>query len=220
MKSLIKYQVPVDYLHDSKITDCDKSTKISMAKFEQPIFDPFLSVKKTNSKVLPFIFFNHIEMNYAVKLGENSIDRDYSLFFNESFAIESQRIGCYSLTDKPIENDYTLEIVYDSCKTISKYQKSSTILFLIFAYSMSSQEFGFPAQTELSVRVTLRKGDKMIFEKSYRIKKMQPFIPSDNKNINVMHLDFVSNMAESLSLGTKECIEQIIQDINLMIVIQ
>jgi hypothetical protein len=33
----------------------------------------------------------------------------------------------------------------------------------------------------------------------------------------LIHSDFVANMAESLSLSTKECIEQIIIDINQVI---
>ncbi|MDR2026951.1 MAG: hypothetical protein LBQ01_05240 [Prevotellaceae bacterium] len=214
MKSLRENRVPVDYLHDSKIADCDRSDGIALTAFDGHAFDTDLSVTKINGEVFPFLFYNYIEKNFAVKLGQMSLDRDYSDFFKESFAIESGRTGCYSLVDEPAENDYTLEIVYDTCITVSKYHQNTTIIFLIFTYSIYSQEVGFPAQTDLSVHVTLRKGDEIILDNKYFINKTLPPIPSDNMNINKMRFDFVSNMAESLSLGTKECIEQIIDDIN------
>jgi hypothetical protein len=217
MKSLNKHHVPVDYLHDSKIADCDKSDKISIKAFDGRVFDSTLSVAKTGSKILPFFFYNYTEVNFAVRLGQTSIDRDYSNFFRESFAIESQRMGCYSLTDDPAENDYTLEIVYNGCKTESKYQKNSTTLFLWFMYITNSKEIGFPATADLSIHAILRKGEETVLDKIYFINKTLPAIPSNDMDINSIQYGFVSNMAEVLSLGTKEGIEQIIEDINSII---
>jgi hypothetical protein len=217
MKTFSKYQIPVGYLYDSEIADCDTLVRIFVKIPDEQVLGEDLSVTRIKSKILPFIFFNHVETSYAMQLGEMSIDRDYCDFFRESFTEESRRTGCYSLTDEPAGEDYTLEIVFDSCKTVSKYQETSTVIILIMSYSMYFQETGFPAQTSLSVSATLRKDDEVIFTKNYFIENTQPFLPVNNRNMDRMRLDFVTNMAESLSLGTKECVEQIIQDVNSMI---
>jgi hypothetical protein len=79
---------------------------------------------------------------------------------------------------------------------------------------MNFQEIGFPAETNLVLNVKLKKENNLIFEKKYTIEKTQPFINRPALNVNKLRSDFVTNMAESLSLSTKESIELIITDIN------
>ena len=57
LKSLNKYQVPLDYLHDSKINECDKSTSIAFIKCENQVLDAATSVSKINYKIFPFILY-------------------------------------------------------------------------------------------------------------------------------------------------------------------
>ena len=217
LKSLSKYQVPLDYLHDSRINDCDKTTGITFAKFDNQVFDTSTSVTKINQRILPFIFYNYTEVNLAVKLGQSSLEQNYSDFFKNAFIAESQRTGCYSLTDDPTNSKYTIEIIFDTCNVNSKYQRSSTVLFLLFAYSMHFQERGFPAETNLALNVRLKKENELIFEERYSVNNVQPFLNIPTPNVNRLRSNFVTNMAESLSLGTKESIEQIITDINQVI---
>ncbi|MDR2906445.1 MAG: hypothetical protein LBU91_00435, partial [Bacteroidales bacterium] len=116
MKSLNKYQVPLDYLHDSKINECDKSATVSFASFDNSILDSSTSVYKINQKILPFIFYNYTEVNLGVKLGQSSLEQNYSDFYRKSFITESQRAGCYSLTENTTDSKYMVEISFDSCK--------------------------------------------------------------------------------------------------------
>ena len=217
LKSLNKYQAHLDYLHDSKINDCDKSRTIALVGFDNQVFDSTTSVSRINHKVLPFIIYNYEESNFAIKLGQNSLEQNYSDFFYESFSAESQRTGCYTLTNNRNDAEYTLEIYSDTCIINSKYQRSNTILFFLFAYSMRFQELGFPAETDLVLTAKLKKSNNLIFEHKYSINKTQPFINAQTRDVNRLHSDFVTNMAESLSLSTKDCIEKIIIDINQVI---
>ena len=217
LKSLNKYRAPLEYLHDRKINECDKSTRVSLAVFDNQVLDSLTSVSKINHKVLPFLIYNYEEINLAVNLGQSSLEQSYYEFFKQSFAVESQRTGCYSLTDNPTDSEYTIEIVFDTCKINSKYQRNSTVLFFLIAYSMSFQEIGFPAKTNLVLNLKVKKADNLIFEKTYSIDKEQPFINARMQDVNKLRSDFVTNMAESLSLSTKDCIEQIIFDINQVI---
>ena len=217
LKSLNKYRAPLEYLHDRKINECEKSTGISLVVFDNQTIDSLTSVSKINHKVLPFLIYNYEEINLAVNLGQSSLEQSYYEFFKQSFAVESQRTGCYSLTDNPTDSEYTIEIVFDTCKINSKYQRNSTVLFFLIAYSMSFQEIGFPAKTNLVLNLKVKKADNLIFEKTYSIDKEQPFINARMQDVNKLRSDFVTNMAESLSLSTKDCIEQIIFDINQVI---
>jgi len=214
LKSLSKYQVPLDYLHDSKMKECDRSINLAFGDFDNNILDSVTTVTKINHKLLPFLIYNYEEINLAVNLGQNSLEKNYTDFLKESFAVESQRTGCYTLRNNVPDAEYTIEIVYDTCKVSSKYQRNSTVLFLFFAYSMSFQEIGFPAKTSLDFTLRLKKEDNLFFEKKYFIRRTQPFIYTLTRDVNKLRSDFMTNMAESLSLSTKESIEKIINDVN------
>ena len=150
-----------------------------------------------------------------VKLGQNSIQQQYNDFFTTSFIDESKRTGNFAITNNQSNDSiYTLDISIDTCITNSKYQKSSTIIFLFFAYSMSYLEMGFPAETNLYMSTTLKKGNSIISEKKYSIKRTQPFLQSRNADVNKLQSEFIANMVESLSLSTKQCIGEMIADIN------
>lgn len=213
-KSLGKFDAPIGYLHDSKITDCPKTDSLVVWLDSQSL-DSITNVSKINTKVLPFLVFNYSEVNMKVKLGQSSIQQKYHDFFASSLADECKRTGCFAISDKePTDSYYTLDITIDTCSTNSKYQRSTTVLFLFFAYSYSFQEAGFPAETLLKVSARLKKGNNLIAEKSYVINRTQPFITNPNRNMNNLRADFTANMVESLSLSTKQCIEEIINDVN------
>jgi len=150
-----------------------------------------------------------------VKLGQSSIQEDYTDFFTGSLTDESKRSGCFSVTDQiPNDSVYTLDLTIDSCNTISKYRKNFTFMFLLIAYTYSYSESGSPAETNLQVSAKFSKGSSLIYEKKYSIKRTQPFINPSRWNSNKLRADFTTNMVEGLSLSTKECIEQIVADIN------
>jgi len=167
--------------------------------------------------VLPLIIYNSQETDLAVTLGQSSIERNYIDFFKESFKRESQRTGCYSLTDEKDDDAYLLEVRFVTCLTKSRYQQRYLLLFLFFAASVSVQEIGYPSQTDLILDVKLIKGNNSVFEKKYSVIRAQPFINAQTRKLEKLRSDFVTNMVESLSLSSKEGIERIIKDINLII---
>ncbi|MCG8412146.1 MAG: hypothetical protein MI739_12775 [Bacteroidales bacterium] len=214
LKSLNQFQAPLNYVHDSKIINHDKSAKLAIKQTNFQSLNTLTSVSKINHKLFPFIIYNYEEINLAVKLGQSSLQENYPDFFKNAFATESERTGCYLLSDNINESDYSLEITCDTCKVESKYQRNCTVVFLLFAYSMSFQEIGFPAETNLLLNVKLNKGDNLVFEKKYQVYTAQPFLNVQRRNQVKLRADFVTNMAESLSLSTKNGIEQMIADIN------
>ena len=213
-KSLEKYKAPIGYLLDSKTTDCLQKDTVFI-RLNNNGLDSITTVSKMKGKVLPFIFFNYTESNMKVGLGQSSLEQSYHDFFTGSLIAESKRSGCFVADDRtPGSNQYSLEITIDTCKVRSKYQRNSTVIFLLFAYSMSFQELGFPSETDLVISTRFKKGEKVISEKSYQIKKTQPFLSTQSANVNKLRADFTANMVESLSMSTKQCIEELLNDIN------
>ncbi len=216
-KSLLNLKAPAAYLHDSRIVNCNKTDSVSIIFNNKPL-KSLTKVSRLKGIILPLIVFNYFETNMKVELGQNSIEENYNDFFINSLVDESRRTGCFGISDSiATHSNYSLEITIDTCKTFSRYQSTRTILFLFFAYSMSFNERGFPAETNLYVTVKLKKGNDLVSEKSYAINKTQPFLPAQNLSIDKLREEFNTNMVESLSLSSKECIEAIINDLNLLL---
>ncbi|MDD4994323.1 MAG: hypothetical protein PHR83_19040 [Paludibacter sp.] len=215
--SLLKLNSSVEYLHDSPETSCFKPKQVYVNIDNAPI-DTITTVSKLNGLLIPLIVFDYYNIEMKVKLGQSSIQENYNNFFFNSIAEESKRSGCFNVTDeKTNDSIYSLDLKIDSCNTISKYRKSFIFMYLFFAYSYSYSESGSPAETNLQVSAKLRKGDSLIYEKKYIVKRNQPFVPQPGMNSNKLRADFTTNMVEGLSLSTKNCIEQIVDDVNTSI---
>jgi hypothetical protein len=213
-KSLRTFNSPISYLHDSPTSSCPRNKQVLINIQNTPL-DTVTTVSKLRGLVLPFIFFNYFETNLKVKLGQSSIQENYTNFLKGSLTEESQRSGCFSVINQ-ITNDstYTLDLNIDTCNTVSQYKRTYMFMYLVFAYSWSWSESGSPAETNLQVSAKFRKGNTLVYEKKYAIKRTQPFINTNRMNANKLRADFTTNMVEGLSLSTKECTEQIVADIN------
>lgn len=216
-KSLIKFKSPLGYLHDSKISNLPKTDSL-VVKLNIGTLDSVTTVSKMRGLTLPFIVFNYFEKNMLIHLGQSSIEQEFNDFFISSLIDESKRTGNFGISsDSSNDSFYTLEVNMDTCMTHSKYQSTTMGIFVVFAYSVSSNEMGFPAETNLHVSTKLRKGSTVISEKDYTIKRNQPFLSSRSRNSNKLRADFIANMVESLSLSSKQCIEDMINDVNTSI---
>lgn len=213
-KSLQNYRAPMGYLYDSKIIEGPKNDSLIIWVNNKSL-DSLTSVTKLKGTVLPFIVFTYVESNMGVKLGQSSMEQTYDDFFATSLADESERSGSFIISNTSSSDSlYTLDIEIDTCITHSKYQQSTTVLFLFFAYSYSFEERGFPSQTNLKVTTKLRKGNTVVAERSYAVERTQPFLNPQTVSVDKLRADFTANMVESLSLSTKQCIEEIIRDVN------
>jgi len=213
-KSLNSFNAPIGYLHDSQKTDVPATDSL-IIRLNDYSLDSLTRVTHLKGLVLPFIVFDYVEVNMGVKLGQKSIQDPYSDFFAGSLADESFRTGWYGISNRESSDSlYTLEITIDTCTTTAKYRHTSMFMYLFFAYSMSYSEMGFPAETNLQVSTKLWKGNALITEKRYSIKRKQPFIQAGQVNGDKLRSNFTANMVESLSLSTKQCIEEMVRDIN------
>lgn len=212
--SLMKFNSSIAYLHDSPASNYPRNKQVSIILNNTPL-DTVTSVSKISTLVLPFIIFDYYDAKMKVKLGQSSIQEDYNTFFTGSLTEESKRSGCFDVTDQQTADSvYTLALTIDTCNTLSQYRKNFLFMYLFIAYSYSYSESGSPAETTLQVTAKFSKGSSLVYEKKYNIKRTQPFINPSRWNSNKLRADFTTNMVEGLSLSTKECIEQIVADVN------
>lgn len=211
---LSKYNSSVDYLHDRPELNCDrgKSVYVNIGNFP---LDTVTTVKKVKSTILPFIFFNYFETVHKVKLGQSSIQENYPAFFVNSIMEESKRTGCFRVLNlSPVDSAYVLDISVDTCNTSSLYKKTAMIMYFLIAGSYGVSESCSPAITSLYVTARLRKGNDLLFDKKYSVTKFQPFVKSRFQNSGAFLSALTTNMVEVLSVSTKECIEEIVDDVN------
>ncbi|MDR0547487.1 MAG: hypothetical protein LBG77_07905 [Dysgonamonadaceae bacterium] len=214
VNSLSKHSHRLGYKHDSKITECERKVKIAIGAVRADSFDIFTRVSKTRRSLYPFIVINSFVENFWVRLGQNSLQQRFPDFFLDSFLEESERTGCYTIVDDPKEADYVIDFILKDHTTEAKYRMTSNSLFLISYYATSYQESGSPATTrmEIQIRLTGRSGRS---EKTYTLEREMPQKRPGWPDSGHPRYDFMANMAESLSMTAKECIEMIINDINL-----
>jgi len=216
IKDLSKYSFLLGYPYDSDIIECERNVKIAIGAVRTDSIDLLTYVNKTKRSVYPFIFYNLFKENFWVRLGQNSLEQSFPDFFLDSFLRESFRTGCYTVVNDPKEADFVIDLILKDCKTESVYQMKSQALFLIYYYMTIYNEYAFSAFTDMEVQIRIigRSGRS---EKTYKLKKEMPWTGSADDYFDDLRYDFMANMAESLSMTTKECIEMIIRDINLII---
>jgi len=222
-RSLQKSKAPISYLHDSEIIEFDKTKTISLGNFNNQIIDSITNVIVTKRIIIPLLVFNYFDRKYDVSLGQSNLDQNYTDFFKNSFIAESHRSGKYSFVDSNV-SDYILDIKIDRCNTTSKYQTTITDVYLGDYVMTTVKEKGFPSESKLVLSVKLKSKNKVVFEKDYEFDKTRAFSRLRSSqaytsrtffnNNNVIRTFFITNMVETLSLNTKECIELIIDDIN------
>ncbi|GAT62729.1 hypothetical protein [Paludibacter jiangxiensis] len=204
----------LEYIHDSHINGCPKKDSVVIMMHDY-LLDGKTTVRKGSMLILPFLFFNYFEQNYWVTLGQEALNSRYDDFFNASLTEECQRNGCFHLTGM-ISNDstYTLEIGVDTCYTRAKYKRFSSFVYFGYGYESLNDEYGKTPKTTLKVSAVLRKAGNVIFRKQYVSENsISPGIESGQGKNDPRGI-LIRSMTGSLSLSTKQCIEEIVTDIN------
>jgi hypothetical protein len=175
--------------------------------------DSETKVSIVDRKVFPFLLFNYYEVNKLVKLGQSSIQQQYSNFFTSSLINESKRTGCFGISNQTSKDSiYTLDITLDKCETNSK-SRSTAIFAILFNRILVSSGTESSSETEMNISTKLTKGGSLISEKSYAVKRTYPFFSSlyySPSNYN-FQAELTANTVESLSRSTKQCIENVVR---------
>lgn len=211
---LTKNPKPLGYLHDSSPLDCKNITPIFFELHDSIPLKNMYNFDEKASVIIPLVFYNAFHQRFEIELGQNMINVPYDTFFTQSFITESQRSGCgYYINNGTLEKDMPiLRIRIDKCLTKSILRKGFGIGAVPGGGGAGEYINNKLAVTQLMITAELAKNNVVIMNKVYEIEYSEPDIPF-SPQINKLHL-LTCNMSETLSIATKEIIENIVWDIN------
>lgn len=202
------------------------STPVYQAEIKDTVFlNPIISsemsgnvsVKRKQYLILPLILYNHVYEKFKVTLGENILKDYFSDFLTEALLAECNRSTCFylkndldNLEDEP---DYFLEIKILKNETTSMLKYKDNLLFIpIFEDSegitWNSYTYDNP-KTKIKIQVSLLKGSEQLFEKVFSTDFETPKYQRSFDDTSILKEACAENMAECLSLATKQIVEDI-----------
>ena len=188
--------------------------------------DYYTSVKRKKSVYIPLLLYNYEGELFHLRLGEFSLTRLYREFLTEALLAECNSSTCCHL----IDNQEGKMIPDSACRLEVKIRKNETCARIKLNQSSVLWFEGEmlevvnnrirPAVSSLTVSIRLTQKEDCLLDKTYlteyrHTKKTQKF--EDSLSANAACLD---DMAECLSIATKEIVEEISRDIHLILSLQ
>lgn len=187
--------------------------------------DYYTSVKKSGGLIIPFILVNHEGNYFNVRLGEGSLTQTYREFLTDALLAECNSSTCFNLKDSGKaaipDSAYRLEVKIIHNETLSKVRLNATN-FIWFgpSYIDLVNNRALSALTNLSIAVRLSHGDDCLLDKTYDISHKQKGPHRGFEDSVRANEACLQTMTESLSLATKEIVEDISQELHLTVLIQ
>lgn len=202
--------------------EVDKAVYLDFIDYSN--LDYYTTIKKRGGFAVPLLLFNYETNRFATKLGEGSLNQTYREFLTEALLAECNSSTCFSLINnaggEAPDSVYHLEIkiLCNETRAGVKLNEGSLIWF-------GGEYLEFPnhrvrsATTNLSIAVRLSRGGDCLLDKRYAVNYKQT--PSrrgyeDSVRANEACLN---TMTECLSLATKEIVENISRELNLVLAI-
>ena len=183
-------------------------------------------VKRTSNICIPLLFVNYLGANFRVRLGEQSLKRPYRDFLKDALLSECNSSAKFNLIDKmpdnmPIDSMYILDVKMKDVDTQANIRYNNTLMILPILDNSGVFEFANykskTAQTSLIANVTLCYGTRCLFQKEYEITYNKNRGEYANQSNEDVALNCMDNMAFSLSQATKQLVENISQEIDLVL---
>lgn len=190
--------------------------------------DYYTTVKKKSYYIIPLIFYNYVNEGFEAKLGEWSLSTNYREFLTDAFLAECNNSTCFNLVDNADErvspdSVYTLriKIVHNSTKAKIKFRDTAVLLIWPFgdenyATIESANHKLKPAIAHLKLNVILSKNKEKLFEKEYTVYKSYQMTDKGYGDVYMTSIACLDRMAESLSMATKEIVEEISEELHLL----
>lgn len=186
----------------------------------------YTTVKKKKTVFIPLILYNFSAQTFEITLGENSLSQTYREFLTEALLAECNSSTAFHLIDNKADlapdSAYLLDvkIIRNETNTRIKLQES---VIPWFDEDMEESFLSFtnnktkPAITQLDIQIKLSQAGKIVHNKTYSIKREQNGYRqslADSYQTNDASLQI---MAKSLSLATKQIVEDISTELHLLL---
>ncbi|MDL2212607.1 hypothetical protein LJC72_06340 [Bacteroides sp. OttesenSCG-928-D19] len=195
----------------------------------------YTTMKKKGFVVVPLFFYNYTSTRFEAALGERSLTINFREFLTEALLTECNTSTCFNLIDNQqnIAPDSALVLDVRIMKNLTKGKMKlrDTAIFtgyldLILGHDEEDAIFPmfagktnnkvYPAITELIVKVTLSRKNEPLLEKEYKVNRGYRSASGGYGDTYITNSVCLDLMAESLSLATKEMVEEISRELHLL----
>ena len=214
--SMNTQKVSLQYLLDSDMKKDKKDVKIFLNDIvmRDSLMPQKCLIETEKSFTLPLLIVNIWNATYNIKIGQNVIKGNYKAFLRDNFINHINRSGNFRITNQQDSANYFLTLYVDSTRSECKYYEGGNFIFLVFGYSYSGYEQALVGNSTFKIRYSLIKNNEQIRNNGAAKKSSTNFIIKKYKdNIELRH-NTLSNMAESLSISIKNCLDFIVEDLN------
>lgn len=189
--------------------------------------DYYSTIKRKGGFFVPLLFYNFQKDKFRTRLGEYSLSQLYREFLTDALLTECNSSTCFHLVDNkdniaPSDSVYRLKVKVRQNETNGGVvvNQNGFIWFEGKYVELANCRYR-PSETQLAISIRLSYRDDCLLDKTYNVKHKQ-FRKNrrqyeDSYGANQASLD---DMAECLSLATKEVIEYISQELHLLMSIQ
>ena len=176
----------------------------------------WMDVERKRYIIVPLLLYNYVNEHFKLTLGEFVFDNRYSDFLTDALLAECNRSTCFNLEYSPDSLDfvpeYVLEVKILRNETTSRLKLSDNFFVIPSGdfenISFSSYTYDSPS-TKMSILASFSKDSESLFEKEFTVDIGMPERSRSFHDMDSANESCVRNMAECLSLATKQIVEQI-----------
>lgn len=197
----------------------------------------YTTMKKKGFTLVPLFFYNYSSNKFEAALGERSLTINFREFLTEALLTEFNSSTCINLVDNEhnIAPDTALILDVKVMKNLTKGKiklretaiftgyldlllgnEEEDAIFPMFAGKTNNKIY--PAITELVVKIKLSRKDETLLEKEYKVNRGYRSASVGYGDTYITNRTCLNIMAESLSLATKEVVEEISQELHLLMI--
>ena len=184
--------------------------------------DYYTTVKKKGAFAVPLLLFNYEKNRFTVRLGESSLTQTYREFLTEALLSECNSSTSFNLIDnskgEAPDSVYHLAVKIVCNQTRGKINLiESSMIWFDPGYIVFPNHRAGMANTDLSIVLRLTRGEDCLLDKTYRVNHSQEGPQHGFEDSVQANEACLNTMAECLSQATKEIVENISREINLVL---
>ncbi|KYG75820.1 MULTISPECIES: hypothetical protein [Roseivirga] len=218
-KHLTKEPATLSYLNESA-KELDKlpiKVKLDSSSVWYEVYS-LAKLDKTESKVVPAIFFNSWNYTFNYQIGSNSYRENIELFFKENVEREIQRSGVFNLTLEESDiSDYELSVSLDSFGASGPLKVDGMFLYLFLVYSISENQHAGPGNGSSKISYKLYKKGTLVYENHKDLTMQTDILQSMYQTSKALRKDFNTSLVEAASESLKLNITHMVKDLNVFL---
>lgn len=216
MRSDLYYELTsVEYLNE-----VNKTVYLEFIDYSNT--DYHTTIQRKGGFFLPLLLYNYERNNYRTRLGEHSLSQLYREFLTDALLAECNSSTCFQLLHDPDQREVADSIYRLEVKILQNETTGGVVLTKNHLIGLDGEYISFqssryrPAHSQLQIAVRLSYQTTCLLNKTYQVQHKQSRKSRSYETSYDANQACLNDMAESLSLATKEIVEEISQELHLL----